>query len=146
MAVPSSTEEVSRREEFDGGSFSVSSGCACRGIDVPSSSTFSSSSKVPGDKASTDFNVGFVERTISAAGASVLSAILVNPLDVAKVGYVFFFCLFPPFPSKPPIRSFSVIFGRSMNFNTFFRRQDYKHRMLEFGIPPLPTSPISTAE
>ncbi|KMZ63220.1 putative Mitochondrial carrier protein [Zostera marina] len=84
MAVPSPTEEVSRREEFDGGSFSVSSGCACRGIDVPSSSTFSSSSKVPGDKASTDFNVGFVERTISAAGASVLSAILVNPLDVAK--------------------------------------------------------------
>lgn len=32
----------------------------------------------------TDVNLGFGERAISAAGAAVLSAILVNPLDVAK--------------------------------------------------------------
>uniref|UniRef100_A0A5B7AR98 Putative Mitochondrial substrate carrier family protein n=1 Tax=Davidia involucrata TaxID=16924 RepID=A0A5B7AR98_DAVIN len=31
-----------------------------------------------------DFNLGFADRTFSAAGAAVLSAILVNPLDVAK--------------------------------------------------------------
>ncbi|KAL5993536.1 hypothetical protein ACLOJK_014461 [Asimina triloba] len=34
---------------------------------------------------SSDFNMGFAERAFSAAGAAVLSAILVNPLDVAKV-------------------------------------------------------------
>nr|XP_016509459.1 PREDICTED: mitochondrial carrier protein MTM1-like isoform X3 [Nicotiana tabacum] len=33
----------------------------------------------------TDVNLGFGERAISAAGAAVLSAVLVNPLDVAKV-------------------------------------------------------------
>ncbi|XP_070038102.1 mitochondrial carrier protein MTM1-like isoform X1 [Nicotiana tomentosiformis] len=32
----------------------------------------------------TDVNLGFGERAISAAGAAVLSAVLVNPLDVAK--------------------------------------------------------------
>lgn len=32
----------------------------------------------------TDVNLGFGERAISAAGAAVISAILVNPLDVAK--------------------------------------------------------------
>ncbi|OWM68685.1 mitochondrial carrier protein MTM1-like [Punica granatum] len=31
-----------------------------------------------------DFNLGFGERALSAAGAAVLSAIIVNPLDVAK--------------------------------------------------------------
>lgn len=35
-------------------------------------------------KALSDFNLGFGERALSAAGAAVLSAILVNPLDVAK--------------------------------------------------------------
>ncbi|KAL6982019.1 hypothetical protein U1Q18_023636 [Sarracenia purpurea var. burkii] len=33
---------------------------------------------------SSDLNLGFGERAFSAAGAAVLSAILVNPLDVAK--------------------------------------------------------------
>lgn len=32
-----------------------------------------------------DVKLGFTERAFSAAGAAVLSAILVNPLDVAKV-------------------------------------------------------------
>lgn len=32
-----------------------------------------------------DANLNFVERVLSAAGAAVLSAILVNPLDIAKV-------------------------------------------------------------
>lgn len=32
-----------------------------------------------------DFDMGFTERALSAAGAAFLSAILVNPLDVAKV-------------------------------------------------------------
>ncbi|CAH9097210.1 unnamed protein product [Cuscuta europaea] len=35
-------------------------------------------------KSVTEVNLGFTERAISAAGAAVLSAILVNPLDVAK--------------------------------------------------------------
>lgn len=39
----------------------------------------------------TDVNLGFGERAISAAGAAVLSAVLVNPLDVAKVTF------FPPY-------------------------------------------------
>lgn len=32
-----------------------------------------------------DANLGFGERALSAAGAAVISAILVNPLDIAKV-------------------------------------------------------------
>jgi solute carrier family 25 protein 39/40 len=32
-----------------------------------------------------DFDLGFVERAFAAAGAAVLSAVIVNPLDVAKV-------------------------------------------------------------
>ncbi|GLT59041.1 hypothetical protein SLA2020_318860 [Shorea laevis] len=36
------------------------------------------------EKGLSDVNLGFGERALSAAGASVLSAILVNPLDVAK--------------------------------------------------------------
>lgn len=32
-----------------------------------------------------DVTLGFAERAFSAAGAAVLSAVLVNPLDVAKV-------------------------------------------------------------
>ncbi|XP_059651289.1 mitochondrial carrier protein MTM1-like isoform X2 [Cornus florida] len=35
-------------------------------------------------KASSDFKLGFGERAFSAAGAAILSAVLVNPLDVAK--------------------------------------------------------------
>lgn len=35
----------------------------------------------------TDVNMGFGDRAMSAAGAAVLSAILVNPLDVAKVTF-----------------------------------------------------------
>ncbi|XP_057462736.1 mitochondrial carrier protein MTM1-like [Actinidia eriantha] len=35
-------------------------------------------------KTLTDVNLGFAERAFSAAGAAVLSAVLVNPLDVAK--------------------------------------------------------------
>lgn len=33
----------------------------------------------------TEYKLGFTERAFSAAGAAVLSAIIVNPLDVAKV-------------------------------------------------------------
>lgn len=36
-------------------------------------------------KAIADFNLSFGERVFSAAGAACLSAIIVNPLDVAKV-------------------------------------------------------------
>lgn len=48
----------------------------------------SSSSASPSSfskKALSDVNLGFGERALSAAGAAVLSAVLVNPLDVAKV-------------------------------------------------------------
>lgn len=43
-----------------------------------------------------DTKLGFPERAFSAAGAAVLSAILVNPLDVAKVlalNFIFVFLL-----------------------------------------------------
>ena len=32
-----------------------------------------------------DTNLGFGERAVSAAGAAAISAVLVNPLDIAKV-------------------------------------------------------------
>jgi solute carrier family 25, member 39/40 len=32
-----------------------------------------------------DYKIGFSERAVAAAGAAVVSAVLVNPLDVAKV-------------------------------------------------------------
>ena len=42
-----------------------------------------------------DFDLGFAERAFAAAGAAVLSAVIVNPLDVAKVtnslSFLFFF-------------------------------------------------------
>ncbi|CAH9123685.1 unnamed protein product [Cuscuta epithymum] len=61
------------------------------GIDMDRSSP-AASVATPNDEARqshnaesvTEVNLGFTERAISAAGASVLSAILVNPLDVAK--------------------------------------------------------------
>lgn len=101
MAVPSPTGDAfgTGREEFDGGSCLVASDCGCGGIDATFSPFPSSSSKEPEGKAPTDSNVGFVERMISAAGASVLSAILVNPLDVAKVVCVFFRRYRQPSPS-----------------------------------------------
>lgn len=43
------------------------------------------SSSSSSEKGLSDFNLGFGERAFSAAGAAVLSAILVNPLDVAKI-------------------------------------------------------------
>ncbi|KAI3693436.1 hypothetical protein L6452_33271 [Arctium lappa] len=46
-----------------------------------SSSSIRSNSMVP---PSSNFNLGFSERALSAAGAAFLSAIIVNPLDVAK--------------------------------------------------------------
>lgn len=54
----------------------------------PSSSASSLSSSLIKQRASEDSKMGFGERAISAAGAAVLSAILVNPLDVAKVGFL----------------------------------------------------------
>lgn len=36
-------------------------------------------------KGMADSDLGFAERSLSAAGAAVLSAFLVNPLDIAKV-------------------------------------------------------------
>lgn len=41
-----------------------------------------------------DGKLGFSERALSAAGAAVLSAILVNPLDIAKVLFYFIFVHF----------------------------------------------------
>lgn len=39
----------------------------------------------PGHGSAADAELGFAERALSAAGAAFLSAIIVNPLDVAKV-------------------------------------------------------------
>lgn len=48
-----------------------------------------------------DVTLGFGERAFSAAGAAVLSAVLVNPLDVAKV-----YSLISP----PPLYFYVLIF------------------------------------
>lgn len=40
-----------------------------------------------------DYTMGFAERSVAAAGAAVVSAVLVNPLDVAKV-YMYMAMLF----------------------------------------------------
>lgn len=39
----------------------------------------------PSKTVKNDVNLGFGERAFSAAGAAIVSAIIVNPLDVAKV-------------------------------------------------------------
>ncbi|KAI8545003.1 hypothetical protein RHMOL_Rhmol07G0009300 [Rhododendron molle] len=62
----------SSRVEIDGNVTSVSG-------TEDSSSQSHHSKKTPAD-----FDLGFAERAFSAAGAAVLSAVLVNPLDVAK--------------------------------------------------------------
>lgn len=43
------------------------------------------SSAAQHETSASDMKLGFVERSFSAAGAAFLSAIIVNPLDVAKV-------------------------------------------------------------
>ncbi|KAJ0986216.1 hypothetical protein J5N97_004572 [Dioscorea zingiberensis] len=48
------------------------------------SASASPSSSSPPQSRSSDSDMGFGERALSAAGAAVLSAVLVNPLDVAK--------------------------------------------------------------
>ncbi|RWW15083.1 hypothetical protein GW17_00021099 [Ensete ventricosum] len=63
-----------------------------------SRSPLSSSSSVlptsdPCPRPATVYKMGFRERALSAAGAAVVSAVLVNPLDVAKVGLTLLFLL-----------------------------------------------------
>ncbi|KAK1301396.1 Mitochondrial carrier protein MTM1 [Acorus calamus] len=59
-------------------------------VDAMSETMFSSSPPTGDREASvhhvalSDYNMGFGERALSAAGAAVLSAVLVNPLDVVK--------------------------------------------------------------
>lgn len=47
----------------------------------PSSSSSSSDNSLP----HSDYTMGFAERAVAAGGAAVVSAVLVNPLDVVKV-------------------------------------------------------------
>lgn len=42
------------------------------------------------EKVSSEYKLGFTERVLSAAGAAFLSAVILNPLDVVKVGFFFF--------------------------------------------------------
>nr|CAB3482846.1 unnamed protein product [Digitaria exilis] len=49
-----------------------------------SSSPSTSSSSGPAPAAAADLELGMFERALSAAGAAFVSAIIVNPLDVAK--------------------------------------------------------------
>ncbi|KAL8095600.1 hypothetical protein AgCh_036860 [Apium graveolens] len=51
--------------------------------------------KVVNDKSSSGGNLGLTERAFSAAGAAFLSAIIVNPLNLAKVIYVRQYFLLP---------------------------------------------------
>lgn len=70
------------RVEFDGRCVSLVS----ESMEVSHGAEASRSTpKPPDDKKKSDGNLGFPERAFSAAGAAFLSAILVNPLDVAKV-------------------------------------------------------------
>lgn len=48
----------------------------------------------PQDIIAIDVSLGFGERAFSAAGAAVLSAVLVNPLDVAKVYCLISLCFY----------------------------------------------------
>ncbi|RWV78533.1 hypothetical protein GW17_00060477, partial [Ensete ventricosum] len=52
-----------------------------------SSSSPSSALPPPYCLSSSDAKMGFAERAVSAAGAALVSSIIVNPLDVAKVIY-----------------------------------------------------------
>lgn len=52
----------------------------CGGQSQSMTTASSSSSSLPSDS-----DLGIGERALSAAGAAVISAIIVNPLDVAKV-------------------------------------------------------------
>jgi len=52
------------------------------GINKEGSPKNEESKSVP---SASDFDLGFAERAFAAAGAAVLSAVIVNPLDVAKV-------------------------------------------------------------
>lgn len=53
-------------------------------------SSFQSKERI--SSAAKDVNLGFGERAFSAAGAAVLSAVIVNPLDVAKVSIYYILC------------------------------------------------------
>ena len=70
QSVPSWISAATTRVDFEGN---------------VSSMTSSSSEQHHYEKALPDFNLGFGERAFSAAGAAAISAILVNPLDIAKV-------------------------------------------------------------
>lgn len=50
-----------------------------------SSETSSKEEALRRSEAINDFSLGFAERAFSAAGAAIVSAVIVNPLDVAKV-------------------------------------------------------------
>ncbi|URE33397.1 Solute carrier family 25 member [Musa troglodytarum] len=51
---------------------------------LPSSSSSALPTSDPRPRPAADYKMGFRERALSAAGAAVVSAVLVNPLDVAK--------------------------------------------------------------
>lgn len=58
---------------------------------LPSTSSSALPTSDPRPLPATDYKMGFRERALSAAGAAVISAVLVNPLDVAKVGLTLLF-------------------------------------------------------
>lgn len=57
---------------------------------TPMNPTNATQRSSPPSKSSNSDHLGIPERAFSAAGAAVLSAVIVNPLDVAKVRS--FFC------------------------------------------------------
>lgn len=83
MTRESESEEQPSRVEFDGRCVSLisESMVVSEGIEA-SRSHFDSQPPTNNTSAG---KLGFPERAFSAAGAAFLSAILVNPLDVAKV-------------------------------------------------------------
>lgn len=99
QGIPSWISAAATRVDFEGSASSMSETVF---KDAAASKEPSSSSN---SKSTADADLGFAERALSAAGAALLSAVLVNPLDVVKVISI----------SKVPV-SLSIFFGASRIF------------------------------
>ncbi|KAJ4952855.1 hypothetical protein NE237_029687 [Protea cynaroides] len=78
QTLPSWISAAASRVDFDGSVSSMSEAMFTEGREASSPQPYNSNTL-------SDANLSFGERAISASGAAVLSVILVNPLDVAKI-------------------------------------------------------------
>ncbi|KAM0938444.1 putative mitochondrial carrier domain superfamily [Dioscorea sansibarensis] len=96
----------------------------------------SSSSSSPPLPRSSDSDMGFVERAVSAAGAAVLSAVLVNPLDVAKTRLQAQAAGVPYYNPQPRITQHMASLGPNVMFSDF-RCSPSCPRGVVFGAEPV---------